>query len=148
MSAGDWSADYGVGAPRECHTPGVRPGPARGEVATSEVTVTPDMAARIGGREIHPAYGTLAMVRHVEELCRSLLEPHLEDDEEGVGYRLEVVHHAPAPVGSQLVLTATVADVGPKRLLCEVSVRRGNVLIAQASFEQRVVPAAEFTAQL
>lgn len=126
----------------------MRPGPARGETATLPVTVTPDMTARVAGREIHPTYGTVAVVQHVEQVCRAMLEPHLEDGEEGVGYRLEIVHHAPAPIGSELVLTATVADVGPKRLLCEVSVRRGTVLIAQASFEQRVVPDGEFAAEL
>lgn len=124
------------------------PGPARGETATLEVTVTPDMTARVGGREIHRAYGTVAVVQHVEQLCRTILEPHLDEDEEGVGYRIEVVHHAPAPLGAELVLTATVADVGPKRLLCEVSVRHGGRLVAQASFEQRVVPADEPTTQL
>lgn len=106
------------------------------------------MTARVGGREIHPAYGTVALVGHVESLCRSILEPHLEPGEDGVGYRMEVVHHAPAPVGAELTLTATVADVDPRRLLCEVSARHGTRLVAQASFDQRVVPAADFTATI
>jgi predicted thioesterase len=93
----------------------VHPGPAPGQTATLTFTVTPAMAASVGRRRIHPVYGTAAFVEHVEQVCRGMLEPHLEEGEEGVGYRLEVVHRAPAPVGAELVLTATAGGVGPRR---------------------------------
>ncbi len=124
----------------------MRPGPARGETASMTVVVTPAMTARIGDREIHPLYGTRALVEHVEEVCRRLLEPHLEPGEEGVGYRMEVVHRAPAPVGTELQVTATVADVTSRRLLCEFAVRNGTRQVAMGSFEQRVVAGEEFAA--
>jgi fluoroacetyl-CoA thioesterase len=122
----------------------MRPGPARGETATIQFTVTPEMTARVGGREIHPAFGTHALVAKIEEVGRQILEPHLEEDEEGVGYEIHATHHAPAPVGADLTLTATVADVNTKRLLCEIAVRHGSQLVASGSFEQRLVGAQAF----
>ncbi|HEX9888777.1 MAG TPA: hotdog domain-containing protein [Nitriliruptorales bacterium] len=122
----------------------MRPGPARGETATLEIVVTPDMTARVGGREIHPVYGTGALVQHVEEVCRTILEPHLEEGEEGVGYQMDVTHRAPVAVGASVTLTASVAKVGPQELTCEVLARSGNALVARGSFTQRVVDLAEF----
>lgn len=126
----------------------MRPGPARGDSEVLEVTVTDEMTAAVGGRTIHPIYGTGALIAHIEEVCRTLLEPHLEADEEGVGYRVEAVHVAPAVVGTDLTVTATVADVGPRRMLCEVTVRDGQRLVANGSFEQRVVDRDEFAAEV
>lgn len=126
----------------------MRPGPARGDSEVLEVTVTDEMTAAVGGRTIHTIYGTGALIAHIEQVCRTLLEPHLEDDEEGVGYRIEAVHVAPAPVGVGLTVTATVADVGPQRLLCEVTVRNGQRLVANGSFEQRIVDAEDFAATI
>lgn len=126
----------------------MRPGPARGDTESIEIVVTDDMTATVGGREIHPIYGTGALVAHIEEVCRALLEPHLEPDEEGVGYRIEAVHASPATVGTKLTVTATVADVGPQRLLCEVAVRDGTRRVANGSFEQRVVDREDFAADL
>lgn len=126
----------------------MRPGPARGDSEILAVTVTDDMTATVAGRTIHAIYGTGALVAHIEEVCRTLLEPHLEEGEEGVGYRIEAVHVAPASVGTDLTVTATVADVGPRRVLCEVTVRDEQRLVANGSFEQRVVDAEEFAADL
>lgn len=124
----------------------MRPGPARGDSATLDVTVTSEMTARVAGQEIHPVYGTAALVEHVEQVCRELLVPHLEPHEEGVGYRIDVTHREPVPVGARLELTATVAKVGSRELTCEVLVRRGTAIVARGTFEQRVVPLDEFRA--
>lgn len=126
----------------------MRPGPARGDSEQLEVVVTQEMTATVDGRQIHPIYGTRALVAHIEQVCRALLEPHLEPDEEGVGHRIEAVHIAPARVGASLVVTATVADVGPRRLLCEIAVREGTRLVANGAFEQRVVDREAFAAEI
>jgi fluoroacetyl-CoA thioesterase len=126
----------------------MRPGPPRGATATLEVTVTPDMTARIDGVEIHPVYGTTALVQHIEQVCRTLLTPHLEPGEEGVGSLLEVSQRLPVPVGETVVLTATVASVGPTQLVCEVMARHAGANVARGSFEQRVVDLDTFRAEV
>ena len=122
----------------------MRPGPARGETATLDVTVDESMAATVGDDQVHPVYGTAALVVHVEQVCRRLLVPHLEPGEEGVGYHIEVTHREPVPVGATVTLTATVANVGAQKLVCEVVARWGTRLVARGSFEQRVVDLERF----
>jgi fluoroacetyl-CoA thioesterase len=126
----------------------MRPGPPRGATATLEVTVSPEMTARLDDVEVHPVYGTTALVQHVEQVCRSLLVPHLEPGEEGVGAVIEVSQRLPVPVGETVTLTATVASVGPTSLVCEVMARHAGANVARASFEQRVVDLEGFRAEV
>ena len=113
-----------------------------------DVRVTARMAAKVGGKQIHPVYGTSSLVEHVELLCRKLLEPHLEDGEDGVGYRIDLTHREPVPIGAHLTMTATVADVSPQRLVCEIVVRHEGRQVVRGTFEQRVVDLEEFRAQV
>ncbi|MCC5948468.1 MAG: hypothetical protein JJT89_08430 [Nitriliruptoraceae bacterium] len=124
----------------------MRPGPPRGATDTLEVTVDAAMTARVDGRELHPVYGTVPLVADIERLCRRILEPHLEDGEEAVGGRLELLHRAPVPVGETVRIDATVASVGPSGLTCEFTARHAGAIVARGSFEQRLVQTAEFTA--
>lgn len=126
----------------------MRVGPPRGATATLEVTVTPDMAAIVAGERIHPVYGTTAMIGHMEQVARSLLVPHLEAGEEGVGAGVDLMHRAPVPVGEDVVLTATVATVTSGKLVCEVIVRHGTTIVARGSVEQRVVTLDAFRAEV
>lgn len=126
----------------------MRPGPARGETATLEVTVTAEMCAAVGAEQVHAVYGTVALAGHVEQVCRRLLVAHLEPNEEGVGAQIELSQRAPVPVGETVELTASVARVGPKELICEVLVRHQGTLVARGSFDQRVVDRAVFEAEI
>ncbi len=123
-------------------------GPARGASATLDVLVTEAMAPKTAHGDTAPVYGTVAMVEHMEQICRTLLLPHLEEGEDAVGRGCDVNHRQPAAVGAEVTLTATVAEVRPQRLKCEVLVRQGNRLIARGSIEQRVVRMEEFAAEV
>lgn len=127
-------------------THAMRPGPARGTTVTSTQVVSSDRAVRIDGRQIHEVYGTTALVADIERICRGLVEPHLEDGEEAIGVRLEVLHRAPVPVGETIELTASVASVGPHRLVCEILVRHAGHIVARGSFEQDLVRLDTFRA--
>ena len=117
----------------------MRPGPPRGATATLDVVVTPDMAAHAIESPPVAVCGTAALCRLVERICREVLEPHLESEEEGVGTALELAYRVPVPVGETMNLTATVAVVGPTKLVCEVLVRHAGQNVARGSFEQQVV---------
>jgi fluoroacetyl-CoA thioesterase len=108
------------------------------------VTVTDDMTAAFDDEHVHPLYGTAALVRHMEQVSRRLLTPHLERGEEGVGVKIQVEQRAPVPVGAAVELTAAVADVNPRRLVTEVTVRSGGRVVARGSFVQAVVDLAEW----
>jgi fluoroacetyl-CoA thioesterase len=110
------------------------------------VAVTDEMTAAFADEAVHPVYGTAALVRHMEQVSRRLLVPHLEEGEEGVGVRIEALHKAPVPVGEEVELVATVANVNPRRLITEVVARSRGHVVARGTFEQAVVDLAEWRA--
>jgi fluoroacetyl-CoA thioesterase len=126
----------------------MQPGPPRGAASTLEVTVTPDMTAYALADQAPPVCGTAALVSHVERVCRELLEPHLEPDEQAVGAALELSYRVPVPVGESMRLTATVAVVGPSKLVCEVQVRHAGANVARGSYEQVLLPATDLAADV
>ena len=120
----------------------MRPGPPRGATTTLEVTVTQEMTPHAQATPPAPVCGTAALAQQVERVCRELLEPHLERDEEALGAAIEINYRVPVPVDETMSLTATVASVGPAKLVCEVMVRHGGANVARGSFEQRLLPAS------
>ena len=123
----------------------MRPGPPRGATATIEVASSSDVAVdQLGPR----VYSTAALATDVEQVCRSLLLPHLDPDEMAVGVRLELLTRAPVPVGETVALQATVASVQPNGLTCEVMARHRGTLVARGAYEQRVVRAAAFRTEV
>ncbi|TVP69987.1 MAG: hypothetical protein EA340_06290 [Nitriliruptor sp.] len=123
----------------------MRPGPPRGATATLEVTASSDVPVH------HPephVYSTASLAADAEQVCRSLLLPHLDPDEMAVGVRLELLNRAPVPVGETVVLQATVASMEPNGLTCEVVARHRGTLVARGSYEQRVVRAAAFSTEV
>jgi fluoroacetyl-CoA thioesterase len=104
-----------------------------------EVTVTPEMTARLFGREMHPVYGTAWMVRHVEEAGRLLVEPYLGPEEDASGYHISLTHLRPARVGERLTLVARVTQVDDRQCTCEVEVHGPAGLVGRATFVQRYV---------
>ncbi len=118
----------------------VRARPAVGEEVVHQVTVTREMTARLFGREIHPVYGTVAMVRHVEEAGRLLVERHLPSDEDATGYSINLMHERPATVGERLLVVARAVEVDEGQCVADVEVRGEAGVVGRARFVQRYVP--------
>lgn len=93
-------------------------------------------------------FGTLAMADAVAALARELLAGHLDGDEVAVPGRIELIHRSPIPVGSSVLLEATVQVVEPARVTCEVLVRTSAGVAARASYEQEVVARGDWLARL
>jgi fluoroacetyl-CoA thioesterase len=113
--------------------------PVPGEEATIEVTVTPEMTARLFGRQMNPLYGTVSMVLHVEESGRTIVDRHLDPEEDAVGYRIEVTHEAPARVGDVLRVTARVVHADERECVTEHEVLGPAGVVGRARFVQRYV---------
>lgn len=111
-----------------------------GDTATINVTVTPDMYAQFEGEVIHPAYSTVSMVYHMEWASRKIILPFLEEHEEGMGGAVTVKHLAPSAEGSQLTVTAIVADLPENAVLTKVSVKNGEKLIGIGEVKQVILP--------
>ena len=122
----------------------MRERPRVGDEVTHRVVVTPEMTARLFGREVHPVYATAWMVRHVEEAGRLLVEPHLREGEDATGYRVDLTHERPAPVGTELTITARVSAVDERECVAEVEVRSATALVGRGTFVQRYVRRGAF----
>lgn len=125
----------------------MRPGPPRGETAELTIVVTAAMAEQ--PTPDGPAiYGMSAMLVHMAEVSHTILEPHLEAGEIGVGDQGDVDRRVLVTAGSEVRLIATVAKVAPQQLVCEVLVRSGGLLAARGSYTWRVVQASDFTVEV
>ena len=130
----------------------MRTGPARGTARQRELVV--DASMTDAGRTtalpegLPPTFGTLAMADAIAAVAQELLAEHLEEDELAVPGRLEIIHRSPIPVGSSVLLEATVQVVEPSRVTCEVLVRTSAGVAARSSYEQEVVGRTEWLERL
>lgn len=108
--------------------------------ATIEVVVTPEMRAAFDGEVIHEVYGTASMVGHMELAARHVILAAREEHEEGIGYRVEATHLAPAPVGSRVTVTARLRGVDGNRVTCAVEARTGRGVIGRGLVVQVILP--------
>jgi fluoroacetyl-CoA thioesterase len=104
-----------------------------------EVTVTPDMTARLFDREVHPVYATAWMVRHVEESGRLVLERYLEPDEDATGYRIELTHERQAGVGERLTVRASVIHADERECVTDHEVTGPSGVVGRGRFVQRYI---------
>jgi predicted thioesterase len=99
----------------------MRDGLVPGRTGEVEITVTPAMVAQSDELGlIHPVYATWTLVQHMEMASRKVLLPFLEDDEEAVGYAVNVVHLAPTPVGMRVRVRAVLERVDGRRIYCRL----------------------------
>ncbi len=120
--------------------------PEVGEEATIEVTVTPEMTARLFGRQMNLLYGTVSMVLHVEESGRTIVDRHLGPGEDAVGYHIEVTHLGPARIGDVIRITARVVGADDRECVTEHEVLGPSGVVGRARFVQRYVPAGALSA--
>lgn len=122
----------------------MRPGPPRGTTASLHIDVTDAMCASVGGRQTYPVYGTRALLENMDQVCRHILEPHLEAGEQAIDAAVEVRHREPVPVGARVALDATVATVEPTRIVVEVLVRYQGRVVARGTLEQELVRTEDY----
>jgi fluoroacetyl-CoA thioesterase len=108
--------------------------------ATVELIVTPEMRAAFEGEIVHEVYGTAPMVGHMELAARRVILAAREEGEEGVGYKVDVAHLAPAPVGARVTVTARLRHVEGNRVLCDVEARTARGVIGRGTVTQVLLP--------
>lgn len=108
------------------------------------VTTTPEM----GVSHLGPAasmYSTPAMVGHIEGLCFRMLAPFLEPDENQVGYRINVTHLAPTPIGMKVTVKGRISEVEGRKVVFEVEVyNERGAKIGEGVHERRVIDMSRF----
>lgn len=111
-----------------------------GNTATVTFAVTDSMQPRFDGKIVHPVCSTWDVAHQFEIAARKALVPHLEEGEEGIGASLSIDHCAPAPLGREVVVTATVIKFDETTVICSIEGKCGESRIATGEQKQRVFP--------
>ena len=92
-----------------------------------------------------PMYSTPAMVSHFEGLCLKLLQQHLDAGETSVGYRVDVRHMAPTPIGMQVTIKGKVKEVDGRKVVFDVEAyNQTGTKIGEGLHERRVIDMSRF----
>lgn len=89
-------------------------------VGVVNVTVTPDMTAKLDDRLIHPVFSTFWLVYHAEVAARRAIEPYFEEGDNAVGSSISIQHKAMAGIGADVRITARVSSVTGRHVLCTI----------------------------
>ncbi len=106
------------------------------------IDTTPDMGVK------HlpvPMYSTPAMVGHIEGLCLKMLIPFQDAGESSVGYRVEVKHLAPTPIGMKVTVKSRVKEVEGRKVVFALEVyNETGAKIGEGIHERRVIDMSRF----
>ncbi|MGB5757322.1 MAG: thioesterase family protein [Acidimicrobiales bacterium] len=119
-----------------------------GASATTMHTVTEaDTAIAMGSGDV-AVLGTPRLIAWCEAATVLALAPSLDAAMTTVGYRIRVDHLAPTPVGADVEVRATVADVDGRQVTFDVSVQEGDTVAARGTITRVVVDRQKFLSGL
>ena len=110
-----------------------------GDIKIYTKVVTPEETATFDAGEVHPVYATFALGRDAEWACRLFVLEMKEDHEEGIGTFLYVDHHAPAVIGSEVVIESILESVEGNHVIAAYKAKVGERLIASGRTGQKIV---------
>ena len=105
-----------------------------------------DTSIALGSGDV-PVLGTPQVIALAENATTAAIAEFLEQSETTVGVRVEIDHLSTASVGDEVVATATVVEITPKKLLFEVECHSGQRLIAKGHITRVIVDRVSFIAK-
>lgn len=106
------------------------------------IETTPDMGVK------HlpvPMYSTPTMVGHFEQLCLTMMIPYLSPGESSVGYKLNIKHSAPTPIGMKVTIKAKAIESNEKKAVFEVEAyNETGAKIGEGTHERRAIDMTRF----
>jgi predicted thioesterase len=115
-----------------------------GASAQLELTVTDaDTAQTVGSGDV-PVLATPRVLALAEAATVRALARRLESGTTTVGTRVELSHKAPTPIGRTVLAVATLVKVDGRRLTFDVTVKEGDVVVAEARVERVLVNRSKF----
>lgn len=110
-----------------------------GDTKTFMHIVTDEDAARFPSGEVHPVYSTFALARDAEWSGRLFVLEMKDDDEEGIGTAISVVHHSPALIGQEVVFRASLKEIIRHEVTTTFEARVADRLIASGEQQQKIL---------
>ncbi len=113
--------------------------PAAAQSATLTFTVGDgDTAVAVGSGEV-PVLGTPRLLAWCEAATVAAVKPHLDPETTTVGFKVDLDHLAPTPVGATVTATATVEEVDGRRIRFSVEAQDPAGAIASGTVTRVVV---------
>lgn len=112
----------------------------KGDQLHHRIVVTKNDLAVFETGAVHELYSTFALARDAEWSGRLFVLDMKEEDEEGIGTRLDIQHVSPALLGSEVDFTATFEEISEKgEIMTSFEARVGERLIAKGIQGQRIL---------
>ena len=102
-------------------------------------TVATEDIAAFKGKTVHEVCSTFTLAREMEWAGRQFALDIREEDEEGVGTMVEVIHHAPAFIGEEIKITATLEKIIKNEIICSILVTSDGRKIASGKTGQKIL---------
>ena len=88
---------------------------------------------------VHPFCATFVLAREMEWSSRLFVLDMLDDNEEGIGTKLEINHLSPAIEGEELMIEAVIVELDKNEIICSITVSVGKRLIARGITGQKIL---------
>jgi fluoroacetyl-CoA thioesterase len=109
------------------------------------ITTTPDMGITHLGPDAPSMFSTPAMISLIEATCVRLMSRFVDPGEQSVGYRVDIRHLAPTPVGKKVTARVTLAEINKRRYLFDVECwNEDGVKIGEGQHERAVIEISRF----
>jgi fluoroacetyl-CoA thioesterase len=126
----------------------VKPELKPGSSEEQTITTTPDMGITHLGPDVPSMYSTPSMVALIEATCVRLMSRYVDPGEQSVGYRVELRHLAPTPVGRQVTAKVTLREVNGRRYVFDAECwNQDGVKIGEGVHERAVIDLSRFASQ-
>lgn len=112
------------------------------------ITTTPEMGITHLGPDVPSMYSTPSLVSLIEAACVKLITRYVEPGEQSVGYRIDIRHLAPTPVGKRVTATVRLREVNGRRLLFDVeAANEDGPKIGEGTHERALIDISRFAAR-
>lgn len=109
------------------------------------ITTTSEMGIVHLGPGAPSMYSTPAMVSLIEGTCVRLLSRYVDAGEQSVGYRIDIRHLAPTPVGKQVTAKVALREVNGRRYIFDVECwNEDGVKIGEGLHERALIDISRF----
>jgi fluoroacetyl-CoA thioesterase len=110
-----------------------------GDIKEFKSIVKPQDVAIFQGAIVHEVCSTFALARDIEWTTRQFVLEMKDDDEEGIGTFLQMVHNGPAFVGEEITFKGKFESLTGHELLCSFEARVGSRIIATGHTGQKIL---------
>lgn len=110
-----------------------------GDVKHYRKTVGGQDVASFDSGQVHPVYATFALGRDAEWSTRLFVLEMKDEDEEGIGTFLTIMHQSPALVGSEVDFEARIKSIMGNEVICSYTARVGDRVIATGETGQKIL---------